>query len=82
MCLLERKVRIMLTLLFIIFFFAVFGKLLSFAFKATWSIFKVAMYLVFLPLIIVGLVLGGFIYIALPVLVIVGICSLFANANA
>ena len=70
----------MLSLLFIILFFAVFGKMVSFAFKATWSIFKVVMYLVFLPMIIVGFVIGGFIYIAIPVLVIIGIASLFANA--
>ena len=50
----------MLTLLFIIFFFMVIGKLVSFAFKATWSIFKVVMYLVFLPLIVAGLAIGGF----------------------
>ena len=70
----------MLSLLFIILFFAVFGKMVSFAFKATWSIFKVVMYLVFLPMIIIGFVIGGFIYIAIPVLIIIGIASLFANA--
>ncbi|WP_026489626.1 hypothetical protein [Butyrivibrio sp. XBB1001] len=70
----------MLSLLFIILFFAVFGKMVSFAFKATWSIFKIVMYLVFLPMIIIGFVIGGFIYIAIPVLIIIGIASLFANA--
>ncbi|MCR5656434.1 MAG: hypothetical protein K6G06_03125 [Butyrivibrio sp.] len=70
----------MLSLLFIILFFAVFGKMVSFAFKATWSIFKVVMYLVFLPMIIIGFVIGGFIYIAIPVLIIIGIASLFAKA--
>ncbi|SCY08313.1 hypothetical protein [Butyrivibrio sp. INlla14] len=70
----------MLSLLFIILFFAVFGKMVSFAFKATWSIFKVVMYLVFLPMIIIGFVIGGFIYIAIPILIIIGIASLFAKA--
>lgn len=70
----------MLSLLFIILFFMVFGKLISFAFKATWSIFKVVMYFVFLPLILVGLVVGGFVYIALPILIVVGLVSLLANA--
>ena len=70
----------MLSLLFIILFFAVFGEMVSFAFKATWSIFKIVMYLVFLPMIIIGFVIGGFIYIAIPVLIIIGIASLFANA--
>ena len=59
----------MLTLLFII--------LIGFAFKATWGIFKVMTFLVFLPLILVGLVFGGLISIAFPILVVVGLANLF-----
>lgn len=36
----------------------VFGKMIGFAFRATWSLFKVLMYIVFLPLILVGMVFG------------------------
>ena len=68
------------TILFFILFFAVFGKLIEFAFKATWSIFKITMYLVFLPLILVGLVLGGLLYVALPILIVVGIFGIVARA--
>jgi len=67
----------MLTLLFIILFFGVFGRMIGFAFKATWGIFKVMTFLVFLPLILVGLVFGGLISIAFPILVVVGLANLF-----
>lgn len=68
----------MMTILFFILFFAVFGKMIGFAFRATWSLVKVLMFLVFLPLIIVGFVFGGLLYIAFPILIIVGIVSLIA----
>ena len=77
---LERMVMIMLSLLFIIFFFMIFGRMIGFAFRATWSITKVVFFLVFLPLILVGLVIGGFIYIALPVLLVVGVVNLLTKA--
>ncbi|MBQ4220163.1 MAG: hypothetical protein K6A61_12005 [Butyrivibrio sp.] len=67
----------MLTLLFIILFFGIFGRMIGFAFKATWGIFKVMTFLVFLPLILVGLVFGGLISIAFPILVVVGLANLF-----
>lgn len=67
----------MLTLLFIILFFGIFGRMIGFAFKATWGIFKVMTFLVFLPLILVGLVFGGLISIAFPMLVVVGLANLF-----
>ena len=71
---------IMMTLLFLIMFFGVFGKLASFAFRATWSMIKIFLFVFFLPAIVVMMVLGGLIYIALPVLVIVGIVSLVRRA--
>lgn len=69
-----------MSLLFTIFFFMIFGKMIGFAFRATWGIFKVLMYLVFLPLILVAMVFGGLIYIALPILLVVGLASLFVKA--
>ena len=70
----------MMTLLFIILFFYVFGKLAGFAFRATWSILKVAFFFIFLPFALISLVVGGLIYIAVPVLLFIGIISLLANA--
>lgn len=63
----------MWSIIFIILMFVVFGKILKFAVKATWSIAKIVVSLVFLPLILIGLVLSGLIALALPILVVVGI---------
>ena len=70
----------MMTCLFFILFFALFGRLVGFAFRATWGLFKVLLYIVFFPLILVCLVFGGLLYIAFPLLIIVGLVSLVANA--
>lgn len=67
----------MLTLIFVILLFVIFGKILGLAVKAAWGISKIVCTVVLLPLILVGLVLKGLIEIALPVLLIVGIGSLF-----
>ena len=72
----------MLTILFFVLFFMIFGKLVGFAFKATWGIMKVMLYMVFMPLVLISMVIGGFVYIALPILVIIGIVSLFKTAEA
>ena len=55
----------------------VFVKLIGFAIRAAWGISKVLVTLVFLPLILIGLVLGGLIYLALPILIVVGLVALF-----
>ena len=68
----------MLNLIFTVLMFIVFGKILIFAIKATWGIAKVLFTIVFLPLILVGLVLKGLVAIALPVLLVIGVISLFA----
>lgn len=67
----------MLSLLFTILMIAVFGKLIGFAIKATWGISKVIVTLVLLPLLLIGLVLGGLFSVAFPILIIVGIIALF-----
>ena len=60
----------MLTALFIILMFAVFGKLILLAFKASWGVLKVIF-----PLFLIGLFVSGLVYIALILLVIAGIVS-------
>ena len=59
----------------------VFGKLIGFAIRAAWGISKVLVTLVFLPLILIGLVLGGLIYLALPILLVVGLVTLFKGLD-
>ena len=76
----ESKVMIMMSVLFIILFIYIFGKLAGFALRATWSIMKVLFFFIFLPFALVSLVLGGLLYVALPILVFIGIISLLANA--
>lgn len=66
----------MLTLLFIILLFLIFGKLIGFAVKAAWGISKIVCTVVLLPLFLIGLVLVGLIGIAFPILLVVGIVSL------
>ena len=66
----------MWTLLFIFLMFGVFGKLIGLAFRATWGITKIFFRLIFLPVVLIGLVMAGLMYIALPLLVIIGIVVL------
>ena len=66
----------MWTLLFIFLMFGVFGKLIGLAFRATWGITKSFFRLIFLPVVLIGLVLAGLMYIALPLLVVIGIAVL------
>ena len=66
----------MLTLLFVICMFGIFGKLIGLAFKMTCGIAKVLFTLVFLPVILVGLAMGGLLVVAFPLLIVVGIVSL------
>ena len=65
----------MWSIIFIILMLVVFGKILKFAIKATWGIAKIVVFLVLLPLILVGLVLSGVIVLALPILIVVGIIA-------
>lgn len=69
----------MLEILFTIGMLWVFGKLLIFGFKAAWSISKFIVTAVLLPFVLVAMVLGGLIYIALPILIVIGIISFFAT---
>lgn len=69
----------MFTLLFIFFTFMIFGKLFMFAVKASWGIMKILFTILLLPLLLIILVFAGLFYIALPVLVIAGVVSLFSS---
>ena len=69
----------MLTLLFIICMFGVFGILFFFGLNAAWGISKFVLTIVFLPLILLVMVAGGLISIALPVLLVIGVVGLIAS---
>ncbi|SFQ37715.1 hypothetical protein SAMN02910358_01809 [Lachnospiraceae bacterium XBB1006] len=68
-----------LTLFFICLLLGFVGKLAILAFKATWGIAKILLFIIFLPLVLVGLVLGGLLYIAFPILIICGIIALLCR---
>ena len=67
----------MLNFVFIILLIAIFGKILGFALKAAWGLSKIVCSVVLLPLLLVGLVIWGLVEIALPILLIVGVISIF-----
>ena len=67
----------MWTILFSILLLMVFGKILVFAVKAAWGVSKIVVSLVMLPIFLVGLVFAGLMKLALPLLLIIGVISLF-----
>ena len=71
----------MLNILFFILMLIVFGKLLVFAIGATWGIARIFFSIILLPFILVMLLLKGLVVIAFPILVLVGIISLFTTAK-
>lgn len=69
----------MLTILFFILMLMIFGKLLIFGIKAAWGISKFLLTVVLLPVILIGLVIGGLFSVALPILLVIGVVSLFTS---
>ena len=69
----------MLELLFAIGMIWVFGKLLLFGIKAAWSITKILCIIILLPVILIGLVVGGLIWLAFPLLLVIGIVALVSR---
>ena len=66
----------MMTLLFVILLLAVVGKLAWFAIGVAWGIAKVLLTCVLFPIVLIALVVGGLVYLALPILIIVGLVML------
>lgn len=60
------------TILVGILMLVIFGKLLKFAFKASWGLLKIFFTIVFLPLVLIGMILAGFMAFTVPVLLILG----------
>lgn len=68
----------MLGIIFFIFMILIFGNMMMFAIKMAWGITKVLGTLVFLPIFLIVLVLVGLLKLAFPILVIIGVISLFS----
>lgn len=69
----------MLSLLFAICMIWFIGKFFIFGVKASWGILKLLCTVVLFPVILIGMVVGGLIYIALPLLIIGGIIALISS---
>ena len=71
----------MLSLLFTICMIWFVGKLFAFGLKASWGIMKFLCTVIFFPVILIGMVLGGLMYIAFPLLIVGGIVALATSRS-
>ena len=67
----------MLTILFLIFLFGIFGKLYFFGIRAAWGISKFVLMVVFFPVILIGMLIVGLVKLAFPLLLIFGVIAMF-----
>ena len=66
--------------LFIILMFMFFGKMIIFGIKAAWGLGKFVIGLILFPILIIGVIAVGLVYIALPLLAIIGVILLVRKA--
>ena len=69
----------MLSLLFVICMIWFIGKFFMFGIKVSWGIMKLLCTVVVFPVILIGMVIGGLMYIAFPLLIIGGIIALVSS---
>lgn len=67
----------MLTILFLIFLFGIFGKLFFFGIRAAWGISKFVLMVVFFPVILIGMLIVGLVKLAFSLLLIFGVIAMF-----
>ena len=71
----------MLNFIFSIMMAVIFGRLLAFSVRFAWGIGRVLVTLLFMPLLLIGLAVRGLMYIAIPVLILVGISGLLGTSR-
>ena len=54
-------------------------KIFIFGLKASWGIMKLLCTVIFFPVILIGMVIGGLMYIAFPLLIVGGIIALLTS---
>ena len=74
-----RRRKKMLSLLFTICIICCIGKYIIFGLKESWGIMKLLCTVIFFPVILIGMVVGGLMYIAFPLLIIGGIIGLVTS---
>ena len=70
----------MLTIIFVVALIWVAWKMLVLGIKAAWGIAKILCTVLLLPAFLFGLMCVGLLYVAVPILVIVGIVALIGGA--
>ncbi len=71
----------MLTFIFTIFLIVFIVKCFIFGLKVSWGILKFLCWVIFFPVILIGMAVGGLLFVALPILLIAGIIVLIASAH-
>ena len=71
----------MLSILFMILLIGVLWKLIVWSMRAAWGITKIVFSIVVMPVILIVMALAGLVYLAIPILAIVGIVALIGSAN-
>ncbi|MDO4622515.1 MAG: hypothetical protein Q4B22_06145 [Eubacteriales bacterium] len=71
----------MLTLLFAICLLSLSGRFLVWGIRASWGILKVITWVLFFPLILIGMACSGLLYIAFIILIIGTVVSLITGAT-
>ena len=69
----------MLSLLFTICISWFVGQFFVFGLRASWGIMKLLFTVIFFPVILIGMVIGGLMYIAFPLLIVGGIIVLVTS---
>ena len=69
----------MLSLLFAICMIWFIGKFFIFGIKTSWGILKLLCTVVFFPVILIGMVVGGLMHIAFPLLIIGGVIAVYVK---
>ena len=71
----------MLSLLFTFCMIWFIGKFFIFGLRASWGIMKLLCTVVFFPVILIGMVVGGLLYLAFPLLLIGGLIGLIVSRS-
>ena len=77
----EQEKTDMLSLLFTICMIWFIGKFFIFGLRASWGIMKLLCTVVFFPVILIGMVVGGLLYLAFPLLLIGGLIGLIVSRS-
>ena len=72
----------MLTLLFIICLFTVFGKIIGLALRGAWGLTRVLFSIILFPFMLIGMAVGGLMKIAFPLLIVFGIVVFLRSMKA